>query len=296
MRLQSAAVMLVATSCGSPPVDVVDFNTPEGRPATSVASVAAYGSAAQPQLQDFAAISVRRRQPAIVERAAKDVPADSTRVGLGLIAEAIEKADADMFVRYIGKVRPSEEDYSDTMHFGTYSKPVVSTDGLAKYGAETLLAYADDWPFLLIIRIKLQATPQDLPGLVWDVHGEEVWFVSLDGVSFLLPKEQLSLGAGAPSKWPDVHDPVLGLAVPFNNVRDQFASRESDEKFLKCAEAAWKQVNTRSEDQSLVVRAGCGRQIAEWERTFAAAVDASVQERAALLAKAKARLATLGGR
>lgn len=238
-------------------------------------------------------------------------------VRLELVAEAIERADADMFVSYRangGEDFPiSTYELSDAGHFGTYVDPDVSGGVLKKYGGVTYLGYAEGATYLLSFNVEPRPLPDRSPGLVWDIEVADgaagVRFVSLDGESYgiTLDGEALSLDPrpGPSARWPaPVPGPGFGR-ISFATGRRMEATplEPVDKAFLKCAEQAWaraqkrmtpEQIAAHPEAHAREIRRACGRQISAWERAFSENIDASVKARTALFEKAKTRMTSLG--
>lgn len=242
----------------------------------------------------LAAISLKTRSPSAVKRAEATRSEPSAPLELAAIAELIDAAEPDMFVRYLGGEAVADQEISDRAHFGTYPDPDVSTGALAPYEAYTLLGYAEGYPFLLVLSATSRAPAKGTPALVWSVAGERATLLSLDGVLFECAASEVAPGAGPSASWPAVLDPLTARAPAYSNLRDRFAARADDDALLKCAQRAWSKLKPKDEEQRALlvgaaVRKACSKELAAWEATVAAAVEASVKERAALRERAKAR-------
>ncbi len=301
VRLASCVVLL---SCASPQAEVPEILAAPAEPAPTVRASASDTTLLPLQTKttlshaELEAISVKQRLPDLFKRA--ELPPFSMQlVGLEFIGEAIAKADADMFVRFVPKKNDEPpQEISDSMHFNLFPDPVMPAGELTRYGVDTLLGFSQsDEDFFLLVSLKSQALPPELPGLIWEVTDGHVGFASLDGADLGVLAEDVVRGAGLVSAWPAVHDPVLGRHSAFQPIRSHFASKQEDDRFIACAKRAGRRATLQKADRGArarMVRTTCAKEIVAWQEAFAKAIDAEVAERAALLDKAKVRLTSLG--
>jgi hypothetical protein len=311
-----AFLLPALASCGSPPKEapkkapqVVSIpQEPEPAPPTSASAVAPTTMSLKTRSKRLTAISVKTRLPDLAEKHAKWHRDSLFEVRFKLIAEAVERADADMFVSYVAG---SEELFplglirlTDDGHFGGYPDGDVSSGALDKYAMTTHFGYApSSTSYLLSPYFEAKPLPDRSPGLVWKVEDQGVLFVSLDGESYAVDVESLRPGVGATSSWPKpVPNPAFGrLALPYRR-EESTPLGPVDDAFAKCADQAWvkaqqamtpKQREAPLTPRGSVVRKACAKEIAAWDVAFAANIDASVKRRTALYEKAKARVDSL---
>ena len=262
-------------------------------------------------------ISVRRLLPDLASRTQPVYGA----IPLAQIAEAIERAHADMFVSYVanGAATLPTDAFTlvDDGHFPPYpgaESSEVSAGELDKYGASTRLGYSPgSSDYVLSVGVELEPLRDRSPGLVWAAEKSvlgtpNVTFVAVDGETY-----SIDLKAGGPSierrvppvrKWPPIANPVFGRIAFATTRRDRPSPLAPlDDAFAKCAEQAWsraKQAMSPEQKEAdpapapSVIRAACTKHIAAWERTFAKNLDANIAARAALVDKAKVRITSLG--
>jgi hypothetical protein len=308
------AYALLLSSCASPPLDAQPVTVPVHAPPSPAPTATPDAAVSPEQIVDrLGAISVRTRLPELAKDAdygIDDLPP------FARIEEAIERAQAGMFVSYVANgaetLPAAEYRILDDGHFPPYPDSEVSGGGLARYDATTLLAYAPgNADYLLKVAFELAPLPDRAPGLVWDVftadQRADVLFVSLDGEWYLItPKAggpSIEVGVDPPARWPPLSNPAFGR-IALSTRREQTAPLAPvDDAFAKCAERAVSRARKGMTPEQLeanpwpstdAIRRACAKEIAAWEQTFAKNVDASIARRTALIEKAKARVTELG--
>jgi hypothetical protein len=262
-------------------------------------------SAAEVLAAQLAAKSVHTRLPELAKRHAELSPSPHA-IPLALVAEAIERAELDMFVSYAardGEAFPIlDYELTDAGHFPTYPEGDVSTGLLKKYGGTTYLGYVSGGPgYILSHSVEPRPLRDRSPGLIWSVDVDEgevsVLFVSLDGECHGLAGASVDPQVGSPDRWPPpVSSPAFGRMAFTVGRRSQTRSLEGvDQALSTCAEGARKRLSSEEiqaepELEARWVRRNCQRQIAAWERTFAALIEDDFRARSALVDRAKARL------
>lgn len=257
------------------------------------------------EFERLAAISVRRRLPDLAKRH-DDLTPSAHAVALDLVAEAIERAQPDMFVLYLSGGAETfpilEYEMTDAGHFPSYPDGEMSTGVLKKYGGTTLLGYVSgQTSYILSYNVEPKPLPERAPGLVWEVELYKgqigVSFVSVDGESYAFDSAALDLQAGTPSTWPaPVSSPAFGRMAFAVGRRPQTRDIEAaDKAVLDCAEQARKrmtseQIAAEPALEARWIRRNCRSAIIAWEKTFGAIIEDNVKARMALVEKAKARL------
>ncbi len=265
-------------------------------------------------IKRITAVSVRERLPELVK---KHEATNRYAISLAIIEEAIERASADMFVRYVAGAGEVELTSSFTIlddgHFPSHSTPDVSEGGLTRYGASTRFAYAPpDTPYLLAVAVHDQPLPDATPGLVWSVgaHANKlsVELITLDGehlsVSFDPEKPAVSLTVPPPDRWPPpVPAPAFGRSAFTHGTRTRVVSLDAhDDAFVGCVAMATANATAALPEEEreihhppdgALVRANCKAEVLAWEKAMAANIEASIAERKALYDKAKARYTLL---
>lgn len=314
LRLGEASFCALAlVSCSSPPPPVgppatrplAARSVPAPAPSAPVPPPPPAPSAAEVLAAQLTAKSVQAKLPDLAKRQTDLTPSPHA-VPLALVAEAIERAEVDMFVRYVagaGQASPIlEYELTDAGHFPTYPEGDVSTGLLKKYGGTTYLGYVSGGPgYVLSYSVDPRPLRDRSPGLIWSVEVDEgevsVFFVSLDGECYWLDGSSVDPVVGSPDRWPEpVSSPAFGRMAFTVGRRAQTRSLEAvDEALARCAEGARKrmsaeQIQAEPELEARWVRRNCQRQIAAWERTFAALIEDDVRARSALVDRAKERL------
>jgi hypothetical protein len=262
---------------------------------------------------------VQARFPELVTRhEAATAPED-----FELLADAVERATADMFIRFAAGARassapgdppsPEYENYeSDGGFFGAYPLGDVSEGGLRRYGGTTYLGYTEETEFLLIADYSPPPLADGTPGLVWKVDRQRtrtlVHMLLFDGRF-----AWIELGAGAApfargvpptAGWPA---PVLGPAfgrIAFVTGRrvERVPLASADRAFERCASRAWSafkrgrkqdEIDARTGIHARTIHAACAREIAAWESTLASSMSPVEQPRQALFDRARARAKSL---
>lgn len=260
----------------------------------------------------LAAISVDKRLPDVLERDAQ-ARADFTfgrSIDAALVGDAIERADADMFVHYVANGRQSVpvEELSDGGLYGTYAEPDISTGRLEKYGMSTLLGYAGEASHFLGFIVEPKPLPDSTPGLVWDVDVRKdgtatATLLTLTGELYAVDLEPrgatLEPGAGPPSGWPPPIPVAFGRWTFLTGRRAQLVSLEAaDKAFLKCADRAWARArpklpaDAQEADQSRakVIKKSCEKEVAAVETAMADNVEGHLEARTFLVDRARAKL------
>lgn len=305
---------LFAISCAAPPPPAeppvaVLSAAPAGAPVASVELRPAPSASAAPMVDSAAAElakrSVLQRLPDLAKRHEELTPSPHA-VQLELVAEAIARADTDMFVSYRARGEGAfpvlDYELTDAGHFPTYPEGDVSTGLLARYGGTTNLGYVSGGAsYILSFAVDARPLRDRTPGLVWSVEVDEgeayVLFVSVDGESYGLDPSALEMSLDPPEKWPPpVSSPAFGrMAFTVARRPETRALGGVDAAVAKCAEQARKrlsqaQIEADPAVEARWVRTNCRNAIAAWEKTFAALIEDSVAARTTLVERAKARL------
>jgi hypothetical protein len=290
----------------------------EPTPSPAATSSVAASTPPEPLAERLARISVRRRFPELAN--AHLAQPGAGHVALALMDEAIEHAEADMFVSYLASGAEAfpvaENDLIDTGAYLPYPNDPnsdVSTGVLTRYGLATYFGYSPSArDYILAVRHGLAPLPDRTPGFVWDVvtrpHATPyAIFVSVDGETYHIALKpdgpSLEPSVDPVATWPPIANPAFGR-LAFVTVRRPMKSplAPADDAFHRCAEQAWsraKKAMTPEERDAdplpsgSVVRSACAKEIAAWERSLANSIDASVAERTALVDKAKAYVRSL---
>ncbi len=270
------------------------------------------------------AVAVRTKLPAMTAE-------DSAR--LDKVAEAIDKATADMFVRYEtheGTWLPHENIAPDSVSGVGFGGVAHRTDepwdknakGLAKWGGKAggFSEYGSRGNHLWVMH--REGYPAKLadhtPGLVWEVDGTRAVFVALDGGRYAIDLSggekgtSLDAGAGPVASWPaPIQHALLGFeevtryaklgVLPQKAADDVLAT---DREWNQCAQKTWKGaerlVDTGKMNEAVrkdwvkKVDAACDKHVKQLESTLVGIIDPRVKERLSLFEKGKARATALG--
>ncbi|MCA9622233.1 MAG: hypothetical protein KC731_24585 [Myxococcales bacterium] len=281
----------------------------------------------------YQAIAVRTRLKGFA-------PEDSGN--LTKVAEAIEKADGSMFVHYTAppgataRWRPVSPRIGDTEYsvgIGYYPSDTAfdpKAGGLQKYGAVVEPDLQFQRRGKILVATPKGYEPKNLakgtPGLVWEVDGAEVVFVTLDGGRYhvnisgleLAKGEPLAVGLPAKTAWPAPLQHALVDAEGVTYLAKAGALPESAvttierhrEAFAACAAAVWKEADREVEslktsDLHWSTRAGrleqlekkyetkaqdtCRSHVAAFTQSLLDQIETRNQRRLAIWEKAKQR-------
>jgi hypothetical protein len=270
------------------------------------------------------AIAVRTKMPDMK-------PEDSARIDK--IALAVDKATADMFVRYEkheGTWLPGEHVTPESVRGMGFGGVAHKTDdawdknakGLAKWGGKAwgFSEYGSRGNHLWVMH--REGYPPKLaehtPGLVWEVDGTRAVFVALDGGRYEVDLSSgdkgtsLDAGAGPVASWPaPIQHALLGFdevtrlanagGVPQKAADDAMAL---DDEWNKCAQKTWKQaerlVDTGKMNEAVrkdwvkKVETTCAKSIKALDASLTATIEERVKLRTELFEKAKAKAVALG--
>lgn len=327
MRIGPLIGALAIAACAPRPIDPprrapIPSHPAVAPPASAEAPPAPRKSALEIEVERLRLISVRVRMPDLTSD-------DADRIEK--IGEAIEGANAGMFVRYVSHGAETRLAYGEELFDGGHaclrdaeSERRKTTERLARYGAQSMICYASGSPMYLGVMGSLPPLPSGMPGLVWEVEDRLAIFVSLDGGSYGIrldgsdPRPTLEPGAGPPASWPaPASDVAFGRQAMSTGKRVQTRDLEKvDASFGACAEKAWTRAHKRfeggrftkdpemeswiagglEEDQvmQLALRRACKKDIQAWEAVFVAMIEERVAARRALFERAKARVVAIG--
>lgn len=253
------------------------------------------------------------------------------------VAAAIDKADASMLVHYVwtaeggARYKPAsgkvgDTDYGSAGYYPSADKWTAASKGLAAHGAK--VEAQNGRPKVHLLKDYKKELPPNTPGLVWNVDGATVVFVTLDGGRYHLDisgnsmtsngGEPLKAGLPAVSAWPD---PIQHALITEEDLRlfdkakinTGTASADYDkasEGYVGCVaklnkeeEAEVEKLEQANMDWS--TRSGkikavnkkydamaadkCGSHLAAAEATILKLVNSRIAERTKIYAKAKAK-------
>lgn len=310
-------LLLGLLACGVAGAGACDASAPRQAPrvvsvVTPPAAPLPPPSAAPPLLtpelfiKRITAVSVSARFPDLVKKL--EETNSYAVLPFAMVEEIIERASADMFVRYVagaGEVYlASSFAILDDGHFPSHPDPDVSAGGLTRYGASTHFAYAPpDTRYLLAVAVDEKPLPDATPGFVWSVKvtSASTWveLITLDGeqlsISFDAAEPALSLTMPPTDDWPPpAPAPAFGRSAFTHGTRTEVVSLAAhDDAFIGCVAVAAATAGAELIPDGAIVRASCKKEVLAWEKAMAANIEASILERKALYEKAKARYTLL---
>lgn len=274
--------------------------------------------------------------PLTVRAKFKLAPNDASN--LAKVTEAFEKADASMFVRYkdpgkdgwVGRMVVTPRDVSGASYGGneysTDDAELKRHKKLAKHGG---LIYGYSSPGTpqgnhIKVRLKDDSSAAKLadntPGILWDIDGTTVVFVSLDGGRYEFNLEQGSSvttpvilkGAGPDAAWPKpVTDTFLDMtqisqlekagAVPATTMPE---IDKIDTAWTTCTAKGWVAATAKFDTGRLnngqikaeirKLHTACNKHIDKFETVIVKFIEDRAKARAAVFAKAAARAKAVG--
>ncbi|MCX4247683.1 hypothetical protein [Paraliomyxa miuraensis] len=262
-------------------------------------------------------ISVRGRFP---EFEAKD------SADLAKVRAAIAKAEASMFVHY---VEPGEDGWvarAETVpssfsgmaygggDFATDDDEAKRYKALVKHGARIIGVSSPERDLGNHILVRRSDDRDELadgtPGLVWEVDGSTVVFVTLDGGRYRLdvnqPAKLVVPGTGPEASWPaPLQDTYADITVISSLVKAGAHPQSTvdeleaiDAEWNACVAKAWKPTRIKRDvnhpAQAVKIHKGCRKAMQKLEAALVRFIDARSKERKALYDEAVARVRTVG--
>jgi len=293
--------------------------TIKGPPVVKPAETPAYMKLAA----ELEAISVRKKVPGME-------PKDSAN--LAKIEAAIAKADASMFVHYVhpgpegwvGRAETVPSQFSGMAYgggdFATDDEEAARFKSAVKHGAAIIgvsSPESDLGNHILVRRSdKRDELADKTPGLVWEVDGSRVVFVTLDGGRYSVDLNQgsangvppIARGAGPQAEWPaPLQDTYADITVVSSLVKAGAHPQSTvdeleaiDGEWNVCVAKAWKptriQENVNFRAQAVKIHKGCRKSMVKLETALVKFIDARSKERKALYEKAVARVKAVGAK
>jgi hypothetical protein len=261
-------------------------------------------------------VSVRTKVPGMESKDAAD---------LAKVEAAIAKADASMFVHY---VKPGPDGWvaraqtvPDAFSGMSYGGGDFSTDAeeakrfksLTKHGGLIIGVSSPERDLgnhILVQRSdKRDELADKTPGLVWEVDGSRVVFVTLDGGRYVVDLNQggataapIARGAGPQSDWPaPLQDTYADITVVSGLVKAGAHPQATldeleaiDGEWNACVAKAWKpkriQQGVNFPAEAVKIHKRCRKSMVELEAALVKLIDARSKERKALHEKAVARV------
>jgi hypothetical protein len=258
---------------------------------------------------------------------------------LAKVTEAFEKATPAMYVHVARDVDrsvylPSPREIGGTDYGGAggywpaEEKWSSKAKGLLEFGGVPVGTHRrDGGNWIRIHRPEGYPPPlaKNTPGIVWEVDGSSIWFVSFDGGRYLLEGEDVAEGLPAPGAWPP---PVQHALLTDEDVdflgRTGALPKSSHERitainnaFNKCVENGWKGFDaeldklaatnltgsTRAQRAELAakkreekVEKACAKHVAEMDAALVEIIAARNAEREALFQLVSRQAAGAGGK
>lgn len=257
----------------------------------------------------LARISVQERLPELF--AEHDENRGYGFIRYDLAVRAVDALEPDMVVTFVGSAEPVRPvalfTLEDMGAFMAWPDPDVSQGGLRAFGIETWFGYApSDTSYVLYVKGEAPALAPGTPGLVWQVDSAKVLFLSLDGETYEVPRDDgrppLRLGAPPSDDWPPF-DPEFGrMAFATTRRGPSPALSQRDQAFERCASFIWdatkramtpaQREQAHAPDSAVIVKS-CAATIRAWEEVLAESIRASSLERQKLRDRAQERI---GGR
>lgn len=326
--------LYIATSGG-----LTYYTGPDEHSVTLDQAVQALGAATRkgaPVREVSAAAKLARElQPLTVRAKFKLTPADASN--LAKVTEAFDKAEAAMFVRYkdpgkdgwVGRMVVAPSDVSGAAYggneYGTDDDELKRHKKLAKHGGVIHGYSSPETPQGNHIKVSLKDRDaaklvDNTPGILWDIDGTTVVFVSLDGGRYEVNLEQGSSvtapvivkGAGPDAAWPaPVTDTFLDMtqisqlekagAVPATTMPE---IDKIDTAWTTCTAKGWvaatKKFDTGRLNNGQIkaeirkLHTACNKHIDRFETVIVKFIEDRARARAAVFAKASARAKAVG--
>jgi len=284
-------------------------------------------SAAEKLAKELAPLTVRAKL--------KLTPADASN--LAKVTEAFDKAEAAMFVRYkdpgkdgwVGRMVVAPSDVSGAAYGGndyvTDDVELKRHKKLAKHGGVIYGYSSPETPQGNHIKVSLKdrdtaKLADNTPGIVWDIDGTTVVFVSLDGGRYEFNLDQGSSvttpvivkGAGPDAAWPKpVTDTFLDMtqvsqlekagAVPATTMPE---IDKIDTAWTTCTAKGWVAATAKFDTGKLnngqikaeirKLHTACNKHIDKFEAVIVTFIEDRAKARAAVFAKASARAKSVG--